>query len=437
MCGGVFRRCNDASACASNHPPHISFNSFNPMRSEKISFTNQHGDELAARLDRPEAGAAEAVVLFAHCFTCSKNLNAVGNISRALTDQGLAVLRFDFTGLGESEGDFADTNFSSNVDDLVVAADFLATHHEAPRILVGHSLGGAAVLQAAHRIKAAQAVATIGAPCDPQHVQHLLEDSIDEIEATGQARVTLAGRTFTIKKQFLDDLQETRMQETIRTLDRALLIFHAPLDNTVGIDNAARIFKAAKHPKSFISLDEADHLLTHEADSRYVGTVLAAWARKYVDASISTPPAESAAEEVEGVVTRTGKGFQTEVIAGKHRFVADEPESVGGTDTGPTPYDLLSAALGACTSMTLRMYADRKEWPLEEAIVHLSHSKVHASDCEHCETEEGKIDRIERVVEVKGDLSDEQRQRLLEIANKCPVHRTLHGEIDVPTRLRA
>ena len=409
------------------------------MRSESIQFTNSSGDHLAARLDQPDGHDPEAFVLFAHCFTCSKNLRAVGNISRALTDRGLAVLRFDFTGLGESEGDFADTNFSSNIADLVAAADYLATNYASPRILVGHSLGGAAVLQAAHRIDSVQAVATIGAPCDPKHVGHLLEDSRAEIEATGKARVTLAGRSFTIKKQFLDDLEETRMQEVIRSLNRALLIFHSPLDNTVGIDNAARIFQDAKHPKSFISLDQADHLLTDEADSRYVGTVLTAWARKYIDVSAYATAADAAdapPNDVDGVVARTGEGFRTEVAAGTHRFVADEPESIGGTDTGPTPYDLLSAALGACTSMTLRMYADRKGWPLDEASVHLKHDKIHASDCEHCETESGKIDRIERQIEVKGDLSEDQRQRLLEIANKCPVHRTLHSEIAVPTGLR-
>jgi putative redox protein len=411
------------------------------MPFEKVTFTNPDGDELAARLDRPAGGRVEAVALFAHCFTCSKDLRAVGNISRALTQQGYAVLRFDFTGLGESEGDFANTNFSSNVGDLVAAAQYLEETFAAPRVLVGHSLGGAAVLQAALRIPSAEAVATIGAPYDPEHVTHLLEDSLDEIEATGEATVRLAGRSFQIRKQFLDDLEATRMEEAIRTLDRALMIFHAPLDQTVGIDNAARIFKAAKHPKSFVSLDDADHLLSDEADSRYVGTVLGAWARKYVTDAHETSgeddaSAAPAAEEGE-VATRTADGLYTEIQAGRHPLVADEPESVGGTDRGPTPYDLLSAALGACTSMTLRMYADRKEWPLEAATVRLQHEKIHADDCAHCDTEDGKIDRITREIELEGALTDAQRERLLEIANRCPVHRTLHSEIDVQTRLQA
>jgi putative redox protein len=404
------------------------------MSFEKIRFTNKQGDELAARLDLPTRGAPDAFALFAHCFTCSKDLRAVGAISRALNRQNIAVLRFDFTGLGESEGDFADTNFSSNIDDLVEAADYLAEHYEAPRILVGHSLGGAAVLQAAHRIGSAEAVATIGAPYDPEHVTRHLEDALEEIKSSGEARITLAGRTFTIRKQFLEDLAATKMEETIRTLDRALLVFHSPVDKTVGIDNAGRIFKAAKHPKSFVSLDDAHHLLTDPADAEYVGVVLGAWARKYVDV-----PEEGKEEEghPEGqVVTKTEGGFRTEVTAGRHRFVADEPEDVGGDDAGPSPYDLLLSALGTCTGMTLRMYADRKDWPLDEAVVHLSHEKIHAEDCEHCDTTEGKVDQIEREIEVIGDLTPEQRERLLEIANKCPVHRTLHSEINVASSLR-
>lgn len=401
------------------------------MSFEKVRFTNSQGNELAARLDMPTEGAPDACALFAHCFTCSKDLRAVGAISRALNRQNIAVLRFDFTGLGESEGDFADTNFSSNIEDLVAAADFLAERHEAPRILVGHSLGGAAVLQAAHLIESAKAVATIGAPYDPEHVTRLLEDAVEEIESSGEARITLAGRTFTIRKQFLDDLAATKMEETIRTLERALLIFHSPVDKTVGIGNAARIFKAAKHPKSFVSLDDAHHLLTDSADAEYVGVVLGAWARKYVD----TPEEEKAHEEGQ-VATRTEDGYRTEVKSGRHTLVADEPKDVGGTDTGPSPYDLLLSALGSCTGMTLRMYADRKEWPLEETVVRLSHEKIHAKDCEHCDTDEGKIDRIDREIEVIGELTSEQRERLLEIANKCPVHRTLHSEIDVRSSLR-
>jgi putative redox protein len=401
------------------------------MSFEKVRFTNKDGDTLAARLDLPTEGTPDAFALFAHCFTCSKDLRAVGAISRALNRQNIAVLRFDFTGLGESEGDFADTNFSSNVDDLIAAADYLDAHYEAPRILVGHSLGGAAVLQAAHRIESSVAVATIGAPYDPEHVTRHLEDALEEIKSSGEARITLAGRTFTIRKQFLEDLAATRMEETIRTLERALLIFHSPVDRTVGIDNAGRIFEAAKHPKSFVSLDDAHHLLTDPSDAEYVGVVLGAWARKYVEVS------ETAEGPEEGqVVTKTEDSYRTEITAGRHTLVADEPEDVGGTDAGPTPYDLLLAALGTCTGMTLRMYADRKDWPLDEAVVRLSHEKIHAEDCEHCDTKEGKVDHVEREVEVIGDLSPEQRERLLEIANKCPVHRTLHSEIDVTSSLR-
>ena len=401
------------------------------MAFEKLRFENPEGDALAARLDLPEGESPCAYALFAHCFTCSKDLRAVEAISRALNRHGIAVLRFDFTGLGESEGDFADTNFSSNVDDLVVAADFLAEHYEAPRILVGHSLGGAAVLQAASRLDTVQAVSTIGAPYDPEHVVRHLEDSVEEIESEGEARVTLAGRTFTIRKQFLDDLAAAKMEETIRALDRALLIFHSPLDQTVSVDNAGRIFQAAKHPKSFISLDDANHLLTDPADAKYVGVVLGAWAEKYVDRS------RSAREHPEGqVTTRTGEAYRTEIQAGRHSLVGDEPEDVGGHDAGPPPYDFLLSALGSCTGMTLRMYADRKDWPLEETIVRLSHDKIHADDCEHCETEEGRVDCIGREIEVRGDLSDAQRERLLEIANKCPVHRTLHSEVSVTSSLR-
>ncbi len=404
------------------------------MQFEKVTFANRKGENLAARLDLPLAGKPHAVALFAHCFTCSKNLSAVRNISRALNRQGIAVLRFDFTGLGESDGDFADTNFSSNVSDLLAAADFLEREYLAPGILIGHSFGGAAVLQAAADLPSVVAVATIGAPCDPAHVQHLLTDTKEAIIRQGEAEVSIAGRPFKIKKQFLDDLEQNKMKGTIRDLRKALVVFHSPVDDTVGIHNAALIFEAARHPKSFVSLDHADHLLSDEKDSRYVGSVIAAWAQKYLDAKAE--PAQSTEEPANLVVSRTGKeGFTTEIEAHGHSLIADEPPSVGGANLGPTPYDLLVAALGACTSMTLRMYANHKGWPLHAAEVSLTHKKIHAADCTECETADGRIDRIEREVRLTGPLDEVQRQRLLEIADRCPVHRTLHSEISVVTKL--
>jgi putative redox protein len=405
------------------------------MLHERIRFDNGRGQTLAARLDQPADGPPTACVLFAHCFTCSNNLKAVGAISRALTEEGFAVLRFDFTGLGESEGDFAETSFSSNVGDLVAAAAYMEDAFEAPSILVGHSLGGAAVLQAAAQLPRVKAVATIGAPHDPEHVTRLLDGAREAVEATGEARVTLAGRAFRITKPFLDDLEGRHMDAVIGSLDRPLLVFHAPLDQTVGVENARAIFEAARHPKSFVSLDQADHLLTREADARYVGTVLAAWARTYIDA---TPGEATRAPERDGfqVAARTGQGYRTEIAARDHALVADEPRKLGGTDTGPTPYDLLSAALAACKTLTLRMYADRKEWPMEEVTVRVSHRKIQATDCDHCETTKGKLDRFEVEVDVTGDLTDAQRQRLYEIADRCPVHRTFQGEIDIQSALR-
>ncbi|MFB3131838.1 MAG: alpha/beta fold hydrolase [Rhodothermales bacterium] len=404
------------------------------MRYEKLTFENDQGDHLAARLDLPVDGDPIAYALFAHCFTCSKNLKAVANISRALTRQGIAVLRFDFTGLGESEGDFADTNFSSNIDDLVAAAVFLEEEHQAPSILVGHSLGGAAVLQVAHRLDSVKAVATIGAPYDPQHVEHLFEPSLGEIEHLGQATVNIGGRPFTVRKQFIDDLRDQRAKDNIASLRRALLIFHSPVDNTVDIENAALIFKTARHPKSFISLDHADHLLSDAADSEYVGAVLGVWARKYIGA-----PQEDrkhlALTDNQVVVRLDGAGFRTEMLANGFPLVADEPVAVGGTNAGPSPYDYLVAGLGACTAMTLRMYADRKGWPLEAVEVRLNHQKIHAKDCEDCEQKVGKIDQIERELVLSGPLDEAQRQRIKEIANRCPVHQTLEGEVKILTKL--
>ena len=405
------------------------------MKTKVVRFEGSEGHELAGRLELPVSGEAVACAIFAHCFTCSKDLKAVVHIARGLARQGIAVLRFDFTGIGESEGELSEKGYSTNLEDLVAASEFMAERFDPPSILIGHSLGGAAVLQAAHAIPSVRAVATIGAPCDPRHVTRLLQDSIEEIERTGEAEVELAGRRFTIGKRFLDDLEHQAMQDRIAELDRALLLFHSPIDEVVGIDNARCIYEAAKHPKSFVSLDDADHLLTGEDDYRYVAQVLAPWARRYID----VPPPEPVEQLPRGdrVVTRTDEdGFRTEIMAKRHPLVADEPVAVGGTDTGPTPYDLLAAALGACTGMTLRMYADRKEWPLDEVTVHLKHSKIHAADCEEdCEDGDAKLDHMDRIVELEGDLTDEQRERLLEIADRCPVHRTFEAGIRVETEL--
>lgn len=398
-----------------------------------IHFPGAFGTALAARLDLPPT-APIAYALFAHCFTCSKDSLAAARISAALVEHGFGVLRFDFTGLGGSAGDFANTNFSSNVADLVAAAAWLREHHQAPRVLIGHSLGGAAVLAAAGQIAEAAAVATIGAPFDPGHVQHLLGSAAAEIAATGEAEVTLVGRKFRIRKQFLDDLAANGNGERIGHLRKALLVFHSPRDTTVDIENAARIYAAARHPKSFVSLDTADHLLTGKADAAYVAAVLAAWAGRYVNATAAAPAPIPATGEVTVMETREGR-FTQDITAGAYHLRADEPATAGGNDSGFTPYDLLLASLGACTSMTLRMYAEQKKWPLERVTVQLRHNKIHAKDCAECETREGKIDRIEREIRLTGNLDAAQRARLMEIADKCPIHRTLHSEVLIKTRM--
>ncbi len=406
--------------------------------SEKLMFTGAGDETLAARLDLP-SGEVRAYALFAHCFTCTKDIFAAARIAGGLAAQGIAVLSFDFTGLGHSEGEFANTNFSSNVGDLVRAADHLRETRQAPKLLIGHSLGGAAVLAAAARVPEAVAVATIGAPADPGHVAHLMAPHKAEIERTGEAEVVLAGRTFRIKKQFLDDISQHNLEEAVRHLRKALLVFHAPRDETVGIDNAGRIFAAAKHPKSFVSLDDADHLLTRHADAAYVADVLAAWAGRYLGPGQAAADGKTdsiSAEPGTVVVEETGEGpYAQRIAAGRHMLRADEPEDVGGLDSGPGPYDLLLAGLGACTSMTLRMYANRKGWPLEHVSVTLAHDKIHAQDCADCETKAGRVDRITRRLAVAGALDADQRAKLLEIADKCPVHRTLTSEVSIVTEM--
>jgi len=405
--------------------------------SKRIEFFGSQGARLAARLDLPE-DEPHAMALFAHCFSCSKDSLAASHVSRALSQLGFGVLRFDFTGLGGSEGDFANTNFSSNVGDILAAVAYLRDQHMAPALMIGHSLGGTAVLAAARDVPEARAIATIGAPSEPAHVEKRLAAVIDAVEHDGEATVNLGGRNFTIKKQFLDDLSDQKLLGAVASLHKALIVFHAPRDEVVSVDNAAQIFQAAKHPKSFVSLDDADHLLTRRADGIYVANVLAAWVERYL------PPTEAAAKTEDRAVvprgtvrvTESGNGPYAQTIeTAAHHLVADEPADVGGMNSGPSPYDLLLAALGSCTSMTLRMYARRKNWPLARVRVTLTHEKLHAEDCAECESKMGRVDRIERAIRIDGDLDADQRTRLMEIANRCPVHQTLTSETVIIDRI--
>lgn len=403
------------------------------MHADRIEFPGSHDAQLTGRLDLPP-GHPRAYALFAHCFTCSKDVLAASRISKALTEFGIAVLRFDFTGLGGSGGDFANTDFSSNVSDLVAAATYLRTHHAAPTILIGHSLGGAAVIAATEKIPETRAVVTIGAPADTEHLTHLLGESRREIEENGEAEVCLASRPFRIRRQFLDDITSQPQEARIRHLGTALLVMHSPSDETVGIENARQIFDTARHPKSFVSLDGADHLLSRTTDALFVASVLASWASRYLEEQ-PTESAQPPEQPPDGlvVVGENGVGpYGQRITVGRHALAADEPIPLG-EDSGPTPYDLLLAGLGACTSMTIRMYAAAKGWDLTHVSVSLRHSRIHAQDCAECETRTGKLDRVERVVHLVGNLDAQQRQRLLEIADRCPVHRTLHSEMVVHT----
>ncbi len=399
----------------------------NMTSAEKVKFQGSQGTTLTGRLHRAQ-GKQAGCALFAHCFTCSKDIRAAVDITQRLAERGITTLRFDFTGIGESSGDFSDTNFSSNIDDLVAAATFMQERMEAPQLLIGHSLGGAAVLAAAHRLHDVRAIATIGAPFDPKHIRHLVDAEADVIIKEGEAAVRIGPRSFRIKKQFLDDLDSHASAHSIAKLRKALLIMHAPEDTIVSIDNAKAIYQAAHHPKSFVALDGADHLLMKRKDAHYAAEMLAAWAARYL------PPVDYALSTHQVVVEGTAHGFANSVHSGRHILNADEPIDVGGGDTGPSPYDLLLAALGACTSMTLRMYANRKQWPLEGIRVALSHAKVHAKDCDDCGEHKGRLDVIDRSIALKGELSEEQRKRLIEIADKCPVHRTLNSAVHIRTK---
>ena len=406
----------------------------------KFEFENRNGDTISGSLEQPDSGPSRGIALFAHCFSCGKNVLAASRVSRDLRDRGFTVLRFDFTGLGESEGDFANTNFSTNVDDLRAAIDAMRQHNMAPEILIGHSLGGAAVLYLADEIEEVKLVATIGAPSEARHVIQLFDESeLEQIKETGQAEVSLGGRPFTIKKQFIDDVTETSVLKKLGSSGKPLLICHSPIDSVVGIDNAEKIYRAAKHPKSFVSLDGADHLLSKKDDAEFVASVVAGWASRYLDSPEKTSGLDAPLpeEDLHGSVTVTerDKRFTQDIVAGQHHLVADEPQSAGGNDLGVTPYDLLLAALGACTSMTLRMYAKRKGIEVNNIQVKLQHDRIHASDCETCEDQTGNVDQIRRWIRIDGDITEAQRQRMLEIADMCPVHRTLHNQKQITSEL--
>ncbi len=407
----------------------------------KLEFANADGQRLAGLLETPPEGTTIArYALFAHCFTCGKDIAAASRISRALAARGIAVLRFDFTGLGNSDGDFANTSFSSNVQDLVSAAAALTREYRAPELLVGHSLGGAAVLAAASQLPEVKAVATIGAPATADHLRHLFAGEVDEIGRRGASTVRIGLREFTVKRQFLEDLHAHGSADYIRRLRKALVVFHSPVDDVVPIEEAARIYEAALHPKSFISLDKADHLLSRTEDAEYVAATLAAWASRYL--GLEQEPARDRYGERpevgprEVVVTELDRKFLRGLYSEHHRWMADEPQSYGGTNLGPTPYDLLLMALGACTSMTVRLYARHQKLALDDVTVRMRHKRIHEEDCEDCGDEGRKLERIDLELDLAGDLSEAERARLVEIAGRCPVNRTLTGELSIVKRLR-
>ncbi len=402
------------------------------MKTIRIKIPNEEHKFLSARLELPVDKKPHNFAIFAHCFTCNKDLHPVRNISRALTSNGFGVLRFDFTGLGESEGDFSETNFSSNISDLLIVAEYLKLNYKAPSVIIGHSLGGAAAIVGGSQIDSVKSIATIGAPSSVPHVKHLIEDSVDEINAKGYAKVFIGGRPFTMRKQFIDDLEKNDVKSILKSMNKALLIIHSPQDTIVEIDNAAQLYHAAVHPKSFVSIDGADHLISRKEDSLYVGEVISSWTKRYIEIPQIA--------EVDSDFPVTGylgseERFTMSIKAGNHIITADEPVDVGGNDFGPTPYELLSASLASCTAMTLRHYAEHKGWDLQEVYVHIERNKNHINDCKDCENPNAKIDHFVKTIELIGDLTDEQKERMLQIAEKCPVNKTLKSQVTTETRL--
>ncbi|GHC51419.1 bifunctional alpha/beta hydrolase/OsmC family protein [Ulvibacter litoralis] len=404
------------------------------MKSTKLEIENSKGHKLQAYLELPANEKPNNYAIFAHCFSCSSTLNAVKNITRALTKHGFGVVRFDFTGLGKSEGEFAESYFSANVDDIIAVNDYIEEHYQAPKLLVGHSLGGAAVIVAASKLETIKAVATIGAPASVSHVTKHFSHQVEAIEAEGDIEVNIGGRPFKINKEFIEDFSKTDLLEVTKNLRKPLLILHAPLDEIVSVDNAQQLYISAMHPKSFISLDNANHLLTEKEDSLYAGNMIGSWVQRYIDTKDNTMFATEG-EQLVAHLNLKEDNFTTSIQTAKHFLIADEPESVGGNDFGPSPYDFLSAGLAACTVMTLKLYAERKKWDLQEVFAYITYSKKHSDDLEIDVEKPTRFDHLSKRLKFVGDLDDAQKQKLKEIASKCPVHRTLQSEIIIETEL--
>lgn len=404
------------------------------MNTVRLEIENRKGLKLQAYLELPANQKPNHFAIFAHCFSCNSNFNAVKNISRSLSNHGFGVLRFDFTGLGRSEGEFAESHFSANVEDLLDVSAFLEKNYKAPSLLVGHSLGGAAVIVAASKLENVKAVATVGAPATVGHVTHLFSHGIDDIPEKGEVEVKIGGRPFKINQEFVNDFSKTDLPEIIKDLRKPLLVMHAPFDKVVGIENAHEIYHNAIHPKSFVSLDDADHLLSRPKDSIYVGKMIGTWVERYFEQE-ENKMISTEGEQLVGHLNLLEDNFTTSIQTKKHSFIADEPESVGGNDFGPSPYDFLSAGLAACTVMTLKMYAERKKWDLQEVFVYITYSKKHSDDLDIAVDTPTRFDHLKKKLKFIGNLDEKQRQRLKEIAAKCPVHKTLQSKIIIETEL--
>ncbi|WP_159022527.1 bifunctional alpha/beta hydrolase/OsmC family protein [Formosa sp. L2A11] len=404
------------------------------MKSQKLEIENSKGVKLQAYLELPANQNPNYFAVFAHCFTCTSTLSAVKNISRSLTNHDFGVLRFDFTGLGRSEGEFSDSHFSSNVSDLMAVSAYLEKHYQAPSLLVGHSLGGAAVIVAASQLESVKAVATVGAPATVDHVTHLFSHGFDAVEEKGDVEVNIGGRPFNINKEFVDDFSKTDLPEITRNLRKPLLIMHSPLDTVVPVENAERLYKTAHHPKSFVSLDQADHLLSDARDSVYAGNVIGTWVQRYFDAKDSII-LDTEGEQLVAHLNLLEDNFTTNIQTKKHTLIADEPERVGGDDFGPSPYEYLNAALASCTAMTLKLYAQRKKWDLQEVFVYITYSKKHSDDLNLDLEIPAQIDYLKKTLKFVGDLTTEQKDRLKEIASKCPVHKTLITDTIIETEV--